>query len=74
MKRITLLLVSACLGGCLTSCKSPADTARLGSLANIGINYAARHGVLTDADVEALRAANEIILPPVRPEMTMSGK
>ncbi len=70
-KRLSLSLVLA--AATLTSCQSPADTARLGTLADLAITYSARRGILTAADVEALRAAQVILLPPVT-AMTISGK
>lgn len=69
MKALLLLALTAAL----TSCTNPADNNRLGALADLAITYSARRGVLTEADVEALRAANAIILPPVKAEQT-SGK
>lgn len=62
MKRI-LPLFALC-SFLLASCQSPQDTARLSALADLAITYSARRGVITEADVEALRAANAIILPP----------
>jgi len=76
MNRLLLAALSfALITVALTSCQSPADTARLGNLADLAITYSARRGILTAADVAALRAAQVILLPPVtdRP-LTLSGK
>lgn len=69
---VKLLIACLCLLS-LPSCTNPATNNRLGALADLAITYSARRGVLTEADVEALRAANAIILPPAKVERT-SGK
>lgn len=60
MKRLLCLLS---LTVCLVSCKSTEDTARLGRLADLALDYAHQKGKLSDADLAAIREAATIVLP-----------
>lgn len=63
MKRIPLLILAIALA----SCKTAADTQRLGSLVNLAIAVAEKRGAISSQDAADIRAAETIILPPNLP-------
>lgn len=58
---ISLILAATALT--LTSCQNPADSARLGALADLAITYAVRKNQISADDAAAIREAKTIILP-----------
>jgi hypothetical protein len=71
MKSIIPILLVPLL---LASCQNPADTARLGALADLAITYAARKGQISVEDAAAIREAKTIILPSASAALDPLGK